>query len=107
MTWLTALLIAWAAAALGLLAGALMCAVGRDAADAIAWMEALLGNDGCWDMLVVEGYPGDELTWVAYVAEDDGYEGERDKPRREIRALGKTRDEAIRNLFEKLREGER
>jgi len=105
MTWLTALLIAWAAAALGLLAGALMCAAGRDAADAIAWMEALLGNDGRWDMLVVEGYPGDELTWVAYVAEDDGCEGECDTPRREIRALGKTRDEAIRDLFYKLRGG--
>ena len=29
MTWLTALLIAWAAATLGLLVGALMCAAGR------------------------------------------------------------------------------
>ena len=29
VTWLTALLIAWAAATLGLLVGALMCAAGR------------------------------------------------------------------------------
>jgi len=29
MTWLTALLIAWAAGTLGLLAGAMMCAAGR------------------------------------------------------------------------------
>ena len=43
MTWLTALLIAWAAGTLGLLVGAMMCAAGRS--DARVAAEAQTPDD--------------------------------------------------------------
>lgn len=68
----------------------------------VGGLRAILGDNGRWDMIVVEGYPGDELTWTAYVAEDDGCGGECNAPLNEVRAFGKTRNDALWNLFSKL-----